>query len=167
MTQLRQLALALYQKKFDERLADALGLIDMNRKVKGADAARRAAGVDAYSTCASSSNAPPTVTNTTTTATPQTMPASKAMPKTVHPTPKLDASKSGKGSGTYIRRSRSAQGKVVELIGRSSVERRGGAWNDRLSELCMRAVEEANTTFDADEDMVLTELYERITIDMV
>ena len=58
---------------------------------------------------------------------------------------------------------RSPQGKVVELIGRSSVEWRGGAWNDRLSELYMRAVEEANTTFDADEDRVLTELYERIT----
>ena len=70
--------------------------------VKRADAARRAAGVDAYSTGASSSNAPPTVTNTTTTATLPTMPASKAMPKIVHPTPKLHASKSGKGSGSYI-----------------------------------------------------------------
>ena len=55
------------------------------------------------------------------------------------------------------------QGKLVELIGRSSVEWRGGVWNDRLSELCMRAVEEANITFDADNDRVLTELYERIT----
>ena len=59
---------------------------------------------------------------------------------------------------------RSPQGKVVELIGRSSVEWRGGVWNDRLSDLCMLAVEEGNITLDADEDRVLTELYERITM---
>ena len=58
---------------------------------------------------------------------------------------------------------RSPHGKVVELIGRSSVEWRGGAWNDRLSECCMDAIEEAHITFDADEERVLTELYKRIT----
>ena len=220
MTQLRQLALALYQKNFDEHLAKALDLIETERFLKESDAARRAADVGAYSTTASSSKAPPTVTNTTTIATPPNMPASKAMPKIVRPTSKWGASKSGKGSGSYIRkihepkllpmayrkRSRSPprpnsapscayigapwhacgnhrdssacdvnhtslgrhkensppQGKVVELIGRSSVEWRGGMWNDRLSELCMRAVERANITFHADEDRVLTELYERI-----
>ena len=52
----------------------------------------------------------------------------------------------------------------MELIGRSSVECRGVAWNNRLLELCMRAVAEANVTFDADEDSVLTELYKRITM---
>ena len=56
------------------------------------------------------------------------------------------------------------QGKVVELIGRSSVEWRGGAWNDRLNEICMRAVEEANITFDAAEVRVLTELQEHIAM---
>ena len=44
------------------------------------------------------------------------------------------------------------------------MEWRGGAWNHRLSEIFMRAVEESDTTFDADEDWVLKELYERITI---
>ena len=38
----------------------------------------------------------------------------------------------------------------------------GGAWNERLSEICMRAAEETHTTFDADEARVLTEMYERI-----
>ena len=44
------------------------------------------------------------------------------------------------------------------------MEWRGVAWNNGLSELCMRAVEEASVTFDADEDSVLTELYKRITM---
>ena len=47
---------------------------------------------------------------------------------------------------------------VHELIGRASVE-----WSSGSDALYMRAVEEANTTFDADEDRVLTELYKRIT----
>ena len=59
---------------------------------------------------------------------------------------------------------RSPQGKVVELIGRSSVEWRDGAWSDRLSELCMRAAEETNTIFDTNEEGVLNQLYERITM---
>ena len=47
---------------------------------------------------------------------------------------------------------------VHELIGRASVE-----WSSGSDALYMRAVEEANTTFDAHEDRVLTDLYERIT----
>ena len=54
------------------------------------------------------------------------------------------------------------QGKLLKRIGRSSVEWMGGAWNERLSEICMRAAEETHTTFDADETRVLTEMYERI-----
>ena len=54
------------------------------------------------------------------------------------------------------------QGKLLKLIGRSSVEWMGGAWNERLSEICMRAAEETHTAFDADEARVLTEMYERI-----
>ena len=57
----------------------------------------------------------------------------------------------------------STQGRIVQLIGSSSVNWWGGAWNDSLSELCMRAVEEANITFDSEEDKVLSDLYERIT----
>ena len=59
---------------------------------------------------------------------------------------------------------RSPQGKVMELIGRSSVECKGVAWNNRLRELCMFAVEEANVTFEANDDNVLTELYKRLTM---
>ena len=52
----------------------------------------------------------------------------------------------------------------MELIGRSSVECKGVAWNNRLRELCMFAVEEANVTFEANDDNVLTELYKRLTM---
>ena len=79
------------------------------------------------------------------------------------PTSYIDQEIIAKCSRALREFTRSPHGKVVELIGRSSVEWRGGAWNDRLSECCMRAIEEAHTTFDADEDRVLTELYERIT----
>ena len=180
-TQLNQLALALYQQNFDERVAAVLGLNDTILTLL--DTAARAAGIDAHSTGASSSNVPPTVVNT---------PASKAMPKIVRPTLKRNTSKSSKDSGddnrkifepkrsrspprpssaprfAYIEVSEHAcghhralsayahkgnwlpQGKVVELIARSSVEWRGGTWNARLSELCMRTVEEANISFNAD-----------------
>ena len=57
----------------------------------------------------------------------------------------------------------SPQGKIVKLIGRSAVEWMGGKWNDRLNEICVRAAEEAHTSFDEHEERVLTELYERIT----
>ena len=80
------------------------------------------------------------------------------------PTSHIDQDITAKCSRALREFNQSPQGKVVELIGRSSVEWMGGAWNDRLSEICMRAIEEAHTTFDADEDRVLTELYKRITM---
>ena len=58
---------------------------------------------------------------------------------------------------------RTPQGKLIELIGRSAVEWRGGAWNDRLSKICFCAGEEACGDFLEDETRVLTELYERMT----
>ena len=58
-TQLNQLALALYQQNFDERVAAVLGLNDTILTLL--DTAARAAGIDAHSTGASSSNVPPTV----------------------------------------------------------------------------------------------------------
>ena len=79
------------------------------------------------------------------------------------PTSHIDQDITAKCSRALREFNQSPQGKVVELIGRSSVEWMGGAWNDRLSEICMRAAEEAHTTFDADEERVLTELYERMT----
>ena len=194
-TLLSQLALALYQQKFDERLADALGLNDSIRT--RLDATRSA----------SSSKAPATVTNT---------PPVKARPKIVRPTYETVRSQSPprpnsapkvayigasehaygnhptssacgtpeditgpldgawqsypflttepEGTTTFSDLDRSPQGKLVKLIGRSSVEWRGVTWNNQLNELCMRAVEEANVTFDAAEDSVLTEMYTRITM---
>ena len=37
-----------------------------------------------------------------------------------------------------------------------------GAWNERLSEICMRAAEQTQTTFDPEEAKVLAEMYDRI-----
>ena len=54
------------------------------------------------------------------------------------------------------------QGKLLQLIGRSSVEWMGGAWNENLSEICVRVAEETHTTFDVDEVNVLMEMYDRI-----
>ena len=51
----------------------------------------------------------------------------------------------------------------MELIGRSVVERRGGAWNDRLSKICFRHGEEACAAFLEDEKRALAELHERMT----
>ena len=198
-TQLSQLALALYQQNFDERLVDALGLDDSIRT--RLDATRSA----------SLSKAPATVMNT---------PPVKAVPKIVRIISKKNASKSSRSrlpsrhssasnfacigasehasgnhrtssacgtpeditgpldsawqsypylttdsevSTTFSDLDRSPQGKIIKLIGRSSVEWRGVTWNNQLSELCMRAIEEANVTFDADDDSVLTELHTRMT----
>ena len=148
------------------------------RFLKAADTVRRTANADAYSTSVSSSNAP-------------LRGFRRLRLKILRPTAKWIASKSGKGSGSGFikhacgnhcdsnvlqltdvnhtslgrhKKKSPPQGKVVELIGRSSVERRGGAWNARLNEICMRAVEEANITFDATEVRVLTELHQRITM---
>ena len=212
-TELRQLALALYQQKFDERLAEAAGLNGgdpaANRTLL--DATRRAASADVYSTNDLSSKAmPKTVRPRETSDLSSKVPASKAMPKTVRPrgsvtiakssrkihepdrsrsplragrTPHLgciDASEHACGNlrtssacGTpdsavcvwepsYL--VRSPQGNVVGLITRSRMEGKGIVWNDTFSELCRRAVEEANVTFDAQEDIVLTELYKRTTM---
>ena len=49
------------------------------------------------------------------------------------------------------------------LLGRSAVAWRGGTWNDRLSDICMRAAEAAHITFEEPETRVLTELLERMT----
>ena len=79
------------------------------------------------------------------------------------PTSYIDEEITAKCSRALREFTRSPHGKVVELIGRSSVEWRGGAWNHRLSECCVDAIEEAHITFEADEERVLQELYERIT----
>ena len=76
----------------------------------------------------------------------------------------IDFQVTGKCSMALREFTQSPRGKLVELIARSSVEWSGGAWSDRLSECCMLTVE-AHTTFDPDEDEVLTELYQRITMD--
>ena len=78
------------------------------------------------------------------------------------PTNDIDQSITAECSRALREFNRSPQGKIVELIGRSSVEWMGGAWNHRLNEICVRVAEEAHTTFDAHEVRVLTELYERI-----
>ena len=67
-----------------------------------------------------------------------------------------------KCSSTLCEFLESPQGKLLKLIGSSSVEWMGGVWNERLSEICMRIAEETHTTFDAEEERVLTEMYERI-----
>ena len=178
-TKLRQLALALYQQKFDERLAEAAGLHGGDAAAIRTllDATRRAASVPVYSTIALSSK----------------VPASKAMPKSVrsvtiakpsreiheldrsrsplraNSTPNLgyiDASEPACSNpdSAWIDLVRSPQGKLVHFITRSRMEGKGVVWNDTFSELCRRAVEEANVTFDAHEDNVLTELYKRTTM---
>ena len=55
--------------------------------------------------------------------------------------------------------SRSPRGKLLQLIGRSCVE-----WNDRLDAICMRVAERAETDFTEQEESVLAELHERISI---
>ena len=59
----------------------------------------------------------------------------------------------------------SPQGKILQLIGRSCVEWRGCTWNARLDELCMNVVQRNETAFTDDEDRVLDQLHERITIE--
>ena len=187
-TQLCQLALALYQQNFDERLADALGLNDSIRTPL--DATRSA----------SSSKAPATVTKTPTFVRPTSKkkaskssrkihePARSRSPPRPSSAPRFTCTGASEHtcpclttdseeSTTFIDQQitskcrtalhdllRSPQGKVMELIGRSSVECKGVAWNNRLRELCMFAVEEANVTFEANDDNVLTELYKRLTM---
>ena len=191
-TKLRQLALALYQQKFDERLAaEAAG-----HNGGGAaairtlpDATRRAASAHVYSTSAVSSK----------------VPASKAMPKIVRPRGSVIIAKSsrkihepdrsrsplragstphrrvatfgsrvnvgnlhtssacGTPDSAWLDLVRTPQGKVLYLITRSRMGKT--TWCEyTLSELCRRAVEKANVTFDAPEDNVLTELYRRVTM---
>jgi len=85
--------------------------------------------------------------------------------KTKISTTEIDQIITAKCSRALADFNRSPQGKLIELVGRSAVEWRGGAWNDRLSKICFHVGEEAHTAiFLEDETSVLTELHQRITI---
>ena len=96
MTELRQLAFNLYQKHFDEHLADALGFTELNANHS----------VSTYGS--SSSDAPIAIMNMphgqTVHVTPPTKAAAPPAPKMTQPEPKCEAASSGKGSGSSRQR---------------------------------------------------------------
>ena len=81
------------------------------------------------------------------------------------PTTALDEEIIAKHASALHEFTRSPQGKMLQLIGRSCVEWRGCAWNHHLDELCMNIVRRNETSFTDGEDKVLAELHQRITIE--
>ena len=81
------------------------------------------------------------------------------------PTTVLDRAITSNRESALHEFTRSPQGKILQLIGRSCVEWRGCTWNARLDELCMNVVQRNETAFTDDEDRVLDQLHERITIE--
>ena len=79
------------------------------------------------------------------------------------PTTVLDRKIISKRESALHEFTQSPQGKILQLIGRSCVERGGCTWNPRLDELCMDVVRQNEIAFTDGEDKVLEELHERIT----